>query len=70
MGLLDSFTSDTPVDLKQPDYYRLVREAAKGELLLNGIKARVPAEYLEAMTTGKKIEREVEENAGNTENIG
>ena len=55
MGLLDSFTSDTPVELKQPDYYRLVREAAKGELLLNGIKARAPAEYLEAMTTGKKI---------------
>lgn len=70
MGLLDSFTSDTPVEIKQPDYYRLVREAAKGELLLNGIKARVPSEYLEAMATGRKIEREVEENAGNTENTG
>lgn len=86
MGFMDSFTSDSPVELKQPDYYKLVREAAKGELLLNGIKARVPAEYLEAITTGKKIEvpaeyleaittgkkneREVEENAGNTENAG
>lgn len=65
MGFLDALTSDSPVEIKQPDYYRLVREATKGELLLNGIKARVPAEYLEAMTTGKRIEREVEENAEN-----
>lgn len=61
MGFMDSFTSDTPVTIKLPDYYSLVKEAAKGELLLNGIKARVPAEYLESMTTGKKIEREEEE---------
>ncbi len=65
MGFIDAFSPEVSVEVKQPNYYSLVREVVKGELLLNGIKARVPHEYLEAMTTGKKIEREVEKNAEN-----
>lgn len=29
---MDNFTSDSPVTVKQPDYYEMVKEAAKAEL--------------------------------------
>lgn len=31
MGFMDNFTSDSPVTVKQPDYYEMVKEAAKKE---------------------------------------
>lgn len=53
MGLIDSFTSDTPVELKYREYYSLMREAVKAELIENAIKADVPGYYIDAMITGK-----------------
>lgn len=53
MGFLDNFTSDTPVEVKQTDYYRMVREAAKAELIENAVNAGVPNPYIKAMITGK-----------------
>ena len=29
MGFMDNFTSDSPVTVKQPDYYEMVKEAAR-----------------------------------------
>ena len=37
MGLMDSFTSDSPVTVKQPDYYAMTKEAAKAELITNAV---------------------------------
>ena len=54
MGLMDSFTSDSPVTVKQPDYYAMAKEAAKAELITNAVKAEVPGYYIQAMITGKK----------------
>ncbi len=65
MGLMDAFAPEATMEIKQSDCLNLMKEAVKAEFLLNGIEARVPAEYMEAMATGKKIEREVEENAKN-----
>lgn len=56
MGFIDNFTSDTPVEIKHDEYYALMREAAKAELLINGIEALVPTNYLKAFATGKKVE--------------
>lgn len=53
MGLMDNFTSDAPVELKYGEYYKLMREAAKAELIENAIKADVPGHYITAMITGK-----------------
>ena len=53
MGLIDSFTSDAPVELKYGEYYKLMREAAKAELIENAAKADVPGCYITAMITGK-----------------
>ena len=42
MGFMDNFTSDSPVTVKQPDYYEMVKEAAK------------PGQQLRAWTTTKQ----------------
>lgn len=53
MGLMDNFTSDKPVEVKQPDNFSMMKEAAKAELLLNAVKCGVPTFYINAMATGK-----------------
>ena len=54
MGFMDNFTSDSPVTVKQPDYYAMTKEAAKAELITNAVNAEVPGYYIQAMITGKK----------------
>lgn len=54
MGFMDNFTSDSPVTVKQPDYYAMVKEAAKAELITNAVNTEVPCYYIKAMITGKK----------------
>ena len=56
MGFMDNFTSDSPVTVKQPDYYAMVKEAAKAELITNAVNAEVPGYYIQAMITGKKTD--------------
>ena len=73
MGLMDNFTSDSPVTVKQPDYYEMVKEAAKAELITNAVNAEVPGYYIQAMITGKKpdflntLDAEEEETGFRTE---
>lgn len=56
MGFMDEFTSDGTVDMKHTEYYNLMREATKAELIGNAVKADVPGFYIQAMITGKKPE--------------
>ena len=73
MGLMDSFTSDSPVTVKQPDYYAMTKETAKAELITNAVNAEVPGYYIQAMITGKKpdflntLDAEEEETGFRTE---
>lgn len=73
MGFMDNFTSDSPVTVKQPDYYAMVKEAAKAELITNAVNAEVPGYYIQAMITGKKpdflntLDAEEEETGFRTE---
>lgn len=73
MGFMDNFTSDSPVTVKQPDYYAMVKEAAKAELITNAVNAEVPGYYIQAMITGKKpdflntLDTEEEETGFRTE---
>lgn len=66
MGFMDNFTSDAPVELKHGEYYNLMREAAKAELIENAVKADVPGYYIAAMITGK-LEMPVYDAELNTE---
>lgn len=54
MGLMDNFSSDGTVTMKHAEYYNLMHEAAKCELLTNAINADVPHSYIKGMLTGKK----------------
>lgn len=56
MGFMDGFTNDGTVDMKHTEYYNLMREATKAELIGNAVKADVPGFYIQAMITGKKPE--------------
>lgn len=56
MGFMDNFTSDSPVTVKQPDYYEMVKEAAKAELITNAVNTEVPGFYIQSMITGKAPE--------------
>lgn len=56
MGFMDGFTSDGTVDMKHTEYYNLMKEATKAELLSNAVKAEVPSFYIQAMITGEKPE--------------
>lgn len=73
MGFMDNFTSDSPVIVKQPEYYAMVKEAAKAELITNAVNAEVPGYYIQAMITGKKpdflntLDAEEEETGFRTE---
>lgn len=68
MGLLDGFTSDGTVDMKYTEFYKLMREAAKAELMENAARCNVPHEYIREMLTGKmeapEILPEVEPHPG------
>lgn len=58
MGFLNS--TDTGVEINQKEYYRLIQETAKAELIQNGLKCDVPPEYIKAMLTGNMLESEPE----------
>ena len=68
MGLLDGFTSDGTVNMKYTEFYKLMREAARAELMENAARCNVPHEYIREMLTGKmeapEILPEVEPHPG------
>lgn len=49
MGIVDAFTAETPITIKQPQYYNMVLQAAKMELLENAVMADVPNKHIRAM---------------------
>lgn len=53
MGLLDGITAEDRVDVKFSDFYQLMRESAKADLLCNAVKCDVPHQYIREMLTGK-----------------
>lgn len=59
MGFLNS--TDAGVEIKQKEYYRLIQETAKAELIQNGLKCGVPPIYIKAMITGSLSESGQEE---------
>lgn len=54
MGLMDAITAEDRVQLKVSDLETLMKNAAKADLIFNGIKAEVPHRYMREIITGKK----------------
>lgn len=56
MGILDAFNPEDRVEVKFSDFYALMREASKAELLMNAVNCDVPHVYIREMATGQKEE--------------
>lgn len=56
MGLMDAFSSEDRVEVKFSDFYALMKETTKAELMTNGIKCDTPHAYMREMMTGKHEE--------------
>ena len=52
MGLADAFGKEERVQMTFSDFYKLMREAAKAELLMNAVRCQVPNEYIYKMAEG------------------
>ena len=52
MGLADAFGKEDRVQMTFSEFYKLMREAAKAELLMNAVRCQVPHEYIYKMAEG------------------
>ena len=53
MGLCDAIGPEDRVSVKFSDFYTLVREAAKAELVMNAVNCDVPHRYIREMVAGE-----------------
>lgn len=50
--ILDAFTKEDRVEVTFSDFYRLMRESTKSELIMNAVNCDVPHMYIREMATG------------------
>lgn len=61
MGIADVFNAEDRVSVKFSDFYSLMKEAAKAEIMLNGVKHSIPHAHIEVMMTGRLPDSEAKE---------
>lgn len=61
MGIVDVFSSDGTVELKYGEFYKILKETTKADLLMNAVECEVPYRYIREMMTGKQVYEEKEE---------
>lgn len=54
MGFVDVISAEDRVDVKFSDFYKLMRESAKAELLMNAVDCDVPHRFIREIMTGQK----------------
>jgi len=52
MGMADMFSKEDRVTVTFTDFYKLMKEAAKCELLMNAVNCDIHPRYIRAMATG------------------
>ena len=63
MGMADMFSKEDRVTVTFTDFYKLMKEAAKCELLMNAVNCDLHPMYIRAMATGDKSQaRLIEES--------
>ena len=63
MGLVDTFGREDRVEVTFSNFYKLMREASKAELVMNAVNCNVPHRYIREMASGKSEEpKEAREN--------
>lgn len=53
MGLADAFVKEDRVEVAFSDFYKLMKESAKAEIVMNAVNCNVPHKYIREMATGK-----------------
>lgn len=53
MGIIDAFKEEDKATVTVSQLYKMLREAAKAELLMNAVRCDVPNRYIAAMADGK-----------------
>ena len=53
MGLADALAREDRVEVTFSDFYRLMKESSKAELIINAVNCNVPHKYIREMVTGK-----------------
>lgn len=61
MGLADAFAAEDRVSVKFSDFYNLMKEATKAELMMNAVNCNVPHRFIRETMTGKSEKQESEE---------
>ena len=51
--ILDAFAKEDRVEVTFSDFYRIMRESTKSELVMNAVNCNVPHRYIREMATGK-----------------
>lgn len=62
MGLIDSFCAEDMIEVKFSDFYKLVENSTRAEMMLNGIKNEVDHDAIHRVVTGKPLREEVKES--------
>lgn len=56
MTLADAFSKEDRVNVTYSNFYKLMKEAAKAELIANAVNCNVPHRYMREMLTGSPEE--------------
>lgn len=56
MSFIDCFTPDTKIEVKFADFFQLVKEATKAELMMNAVNCNVPHVFIRETMTGTQEE--------------
>ena len=52
-NIMDAFSKEDRVEVTFSDFYRLMKESTKAEIVMNAVNCNVPHRYIRDMATGK-----------------
>lgn len=53
MGIADAFAKEDRVEVTFSDFYKLMKESTKAEIVMNAVNCNVPHKYIREMATGR-----------------
>lgn len=69
MGIMDAFKPEDRTEITYSNFYNLIKQAAKYEIVMNAVNCDVPNAYIRETMTGKKEEHKEEKSAMGVINI-
>ena len=63
MGIVDAFKPEDRTEITYSNFYNLIKQAARYEIVMNAVNCDVPHDYIRETMTGKKEEHKEEKLA-------